>query len=103
MRTISERTQFAFKDLAPLMAGLAMLVVGFAAITTLPDWVTCWRTVAVYLAYFPYMSMRRTTVLERRRRRLGCSERHCSAMRHSSDRRCEWSSRSAGQRRPMRP
>ncbi|MGJ6122116.1 hypothetical protein QN239_06025 [Mycolicibacterium sp. Y3] len=57
MHTFGERTQFGFKDLAALLAGLAMLVVGFAAITALPDWVTKWGTVTVYLTYFLYMSI----------------------------------------------
>lgn len=57
MHTFGERTQFGFKDLAALLAGLVMLVIGFAAITALPDWVARWGTVAVYLTYFLYMSI----------------------------------------------
>lgn len=57
MHTFNERAQFGFKDLAALLAGLLMLVVGFAAITALPDWVARWGTVAVYLTYFLYMSI----------------------------------------------
>ncbi|MCV7256908.1 hypothetical protein H7J86_32510 [Mycobacterium hackensackense] len=57
MHTFNERAQFGFKDLAALVAGLVMLAGGFAAITALPDWVTQWGTVPVYLTYFLYMSI----------------------------------------------
>ncbi|MGJ6127262.1 hypothetical protein QN239_32305 [Mycolicibacterium sp. Y3] len=57
MHTVGERTQFGFTNLAALLAGLAMLVIGFAVITALPGWVTRWGTVPVYLPYFLYMSI----------------------------------------------
>ncbi len=57
MHTIGQRTQFGFTDLAALLTGLVMLVIGFAVITTLPDWVTRWGNITVYLPYFLYMSI----------------------------------------------
>ncbi|MGJ6122332.1 hypothetical protein QN239_07125 [Mycolicibacterium sp. Y3] len=57
MHSSSDSTQFHFKDLAALLAGLAMLVAGFAAITSLTGWVDRWGTVPVYLTYFLYMSL----------------------------------------------
>ncbi|MGJ6127048.1 hypothetical protein QN239_31145 [Mycolicibacterium sp. Y3] len=57
MHTFNERAQFGFKDFAALLAGLVMLAGGFAAITALPEWVTQWGTVPVYLTYFLYMSI----------------------------------------------
>ncbi|MCV7254640.1 hypothetical protein H7J86_20975 [Mycobacterium hackensackense] len=53
----SDSAQFQFKDFGALLAGLGMLVAGFAVITALPGWVTHWGTVAVYLTYFLYMSI----------------------------------------------
>ncbi|MGJ6127076.1 hypothetical protein QN239_31290 [Mycolicibacterium sp. Y3] len=57
MHIFSQRAQFGAKDFAALLAGLVMLVAGFAAITALPGWVTHWGTVPVYLTYFLYMSI----------------------------------------------
>lgn len=57
MHASSDSAQFHFKDFTALLAGLAMLVAGFAAITSLPDWVDRWGTVPVYLTYFLYMSL----------------------------------------------
>lgn len=57
MHSSSESPQFQFKDFGALLAGLAMLVAGFAAITSLTDWIDRWGTVPVYLTYFLYMSL----------------------------------------------
>lgn len=57
MSTSSASAQFQFKDFGALLVGLAMLVAGFAVITSLPDWVNQWGTVPVYLTYFLYMSL----------------------------------------------
>ncbi|MCV7251778.1 MULTISPECIES: hypothetical protein [Mycobacteriaceae] len=57
MHASSNSTEFQFKDFGALLAGLAMLVAGFAAITSLTDWIDRWGTVPVYLTYFLYMSL----------------------------------------------
>ncbi|MGJ6122483.1 hypothetical protein QN239_07900 [Mycolicibacterium sp. Y3] len=57
MHASSDSAQFQFKDFGTLLAGLAMLVAGFAAITSLTDWIDRWGTVPVYLSYFLYMSL----------------------------------------------
>ncbi|GAS95598.1 putative uncharacterized protein [Mycolicibacterium canariasense] len=57
MHSSSNNAQFHVKNFAALLGGLAMLAAGFAAITSLTNWIDHWGTVPVYLTYFLYMSL----------------------------------------------